>query len=62
MKWIAIVFGSCLLVILLTMVALIHEPRRHQRLRSGRCTRCGYDMLHAEHEACPECGHCWFDD
>ncbi len=30
--------------------------RRHIRRKRGLCVSCGYDLRHAEHEACPECG------
>lgn len=30
--------------------------RRHLRRKRGVCVACGYDLRHAEHEACPECG------
>ena len=30
--------------------------RRLIRKRRGRCVRCGYDLGHAEHDVCPECG------
>ncbi len=30
--------------------------RRLIRRRRGLCLACGYDLRHAEHEACPECG------
>ncbi len=30
--------------------------RRLIRRRRGLCAACGYDLRHAEHEACPECG------
>ena len=30
--------------------------RRFTRRRRGRCIKCGYDLSHAEHEVCPECG------
>ena len=30
--------------------------RRVIRHRSGRCVACGYDLGHAEHDTCPECG------
>ena len=30
--------------------------RRLIRRRRGLCPACGYDMKHAEHESCPECG------
>ncbi len=30
--------------------------RRRLRRRRGACPHCGYDVAHAEHDACPECG------
>ncbi len=30
--------------------------RRHFRRKRGLCVSCGYDLRHADHEACPECG------
>ncbi|MCH8152134.1 MAG: hypothetical protein IH830_07150 [Planctomycetes bacterium] len=30
--------------------------RRHTRRKRGLCLACGYDLRHAEHDACPECG------
>ncbi len=30
--------------------------RRHLRRKRGLCVACGYDLRHADHEACPECG------
>ena len=30
--------------------------RRYLRRRRGLCPACGYDLKHAEHESCPECG------
>ena len=30
--------------------------RRVIRRKHGRCVNCGYDLSHAEHEVCPECG------
>jgi hypothetical protein len=30
--------------------------RRLVRRRRGLCPACGYDLKHAEHESCPECG------
>lgn len=30
--------------------------RRLIRRRRGRCVRCGYDLRHADHDVCPECG------
>jgi len=31
-------------------------PRRLIRRRRGLCVKCGYQLGHAEHGACPECG------
>ena len=30
--------------------------RRHIRCKRGHCIKCGYDLSHADHAACPECG------
>ena len=30
--------------------------RRHIRRKRGLCVACGYDLRHADHDACPECG------
>ena len=30
--------------------------RRAIRRKRGLCIKCGYDLRHAEHEVCPECG------
>ena len=30
--------------------------RRLIRRKRGLCIKCGYDLRHVEHEACPECG------
>ena len=30
--------------------------RRYIRRKRGLCVACGYDLRHAEHDACPECG------
>ena len=30
--------------------------RRFLRRKRGLCVACGYDLRHAEHEQCPECG------
>ncbi len=30
--------------------------RRMIRHKRGRCIKCGYDLSHAPHEGCPECG------
>ncbi len=43
-------------VILWLLWSTPFATRRLIRKRRGRCVRCGYDLRHAEHEACPECG------
>ena len=30
--------------------------RRLIRRKRGHCIKCGYDIRHADHDACPECG------
>lgn len=30
--------------------------RRMTRRKSGLCIKCGYDLNHADHSVCPECG------
>ncbi len=30
--------------------------RRYLRRKRGHCIKCGYDLRHAAHEVCPECG------
>ncbi|MCH7849745.1 MAG: hypothetical protein IIB53_15465 [Planctomycetes bacterium] len=30
--------------------------RRFIRNKRGHCIKCGYDLGHADHRACPECG------
>ena len=30
--------------------------RRLIRRKRGLCVACGYDLSHADHDACPECG------
>ena len=34
----------------------VFTMRRVIRRKRGHCIKCGYDLSHAEHEACPECG------
>ena len=41
--WVAMIRGSGML-------------RRANRRRRGLCTSCGYDLGHAPHRICPECG------
>ena len=41
---------------LLVLIPVSFALRRLIRRRRGLCATCGYDLRHAEHEACPECG------
>ncbi len=43
-------------VILWLLWSAPFASRRLIRKRRGRCVRCGYDLRHAEHDVCPECG------
>ena len=43
-------------VVLWLLWSTSFATRRLIRRRRGRCVRCGYDLRHAEHEVCPECG------
>jgi hypothetical protein len=47
-----IIYGALLWLALLGPFAW----RRYRRRRRGCCPACGYDMRHAEHVVCPECG------
>lgn len=44
---------ATLLWLLIAGPLLLREVRRFRR---GCCPACGYDLRHAEHDACPECG------
>ena len=32
------------------------QLRRYMRVKRGLCIKCAYDLRHADHSACPECG------
>ena len=48
------------IVVYASMIVLLSFAgwRIHQRFRpaTGHCPTCGYDLSHADHAACPECG------
>ncbi len=48
----SLLYASCLWL----MISVPFDVRRMIRRKRGRCTRCGYDLSHADHGACPECG------
>lgn len=43
------------LVVWIVFAAFVHWRSAHRIMR-GRCIRCGYDLAHASHSSCPECG------
>ncbi len=46
----------CYAVILWVLTLGPFTARRFIRRKRGHCLKCGYDLSHAEHEVCPECG------
>ncbi len=40
-------------ILLLPVPGLVRRGMRHRR---GLCLDCGYDLQHAGHDRCPECG------
>ncbi len=55
--WLGFAFNTLFYAALLWL--LIPGPfalRRLIRRTRGLCVACGYDLRHAEHDACPECG------
>lgn len=61
MWWVILFFGSAI-AIQLVRIAYVGRLRRlarqeHDRLSTGKCAACGYDLHGLEfHERCPECG------
>ncbi len=49
-------YAAILWLLMLGPFALRRLIRRQIRRRRGLCPACAYDLRHAEHEACPECG------
>ncbi len=47
------VFYAVVLWLLIPGPFVLRRVIRHRR---GRCVACGYDLGHAEHDTCPECG------
>ena len=35
------------------------DVRQFIRRKRGLCVACGYDLRHADHNACPECGRAY---
>ena len=50
------IFYAAIFVILWLLTLSLFTARRVIRRKRGCCINCGYDLSHAEHEACPECG------
>lgn len=38
------------------LAASLAAARRRARRARGHCSSCGYDITHADHDLCPECG------
>ncbi|MHC5023291.1 MAG: hypothetical protein ACYTGG_05195 [Planctomycetota bacterium] len=55
-------FGLVIGLVVCLIILMAVEPRRKKRVRLGQCTKCGYDILRAPGDTCPECGHRWADD
>ncbi len=55
--WSGIVINTLFYAVLLWLVTLGQFTlRRYIRREHGRCIKCGYDVRHMDHDACPECG------
>ena len=50
------IFYAAIFVILWLLALGPFTARRFIRRKRGHCIKCGYDLRHAEHEVCPECG------
>ena len=48
----SLLYAACLWL----MISVPFDVRRMIRRKRGRCLKCGYDLRHAEHDVCPECG------
>ena len=55
--WRGLAFDTLLYALVLWLLwSAPLTTRRIIRRCCGRCLRCGYDLRHAEHTVCPECG------
>lgn len=55
--WPGFVINTLLYAVLLWMLTIgPYQLRCHIRHNRGSCIKCGYDLHHADHKACPECG------
>lgn len=55
--WFGAFIDSALYGSILFVIALVpYYIRKELRRKTGYCTKCEYDMRHADHKACPECG------
>ena len=55
--WLGFAINTVFYAALLWIVTLgPGTARRIIRRKQGRCINCGYDLRHADHNACPECG------
>ena len=54
--WSPFIFNTAIYAGTLYLLVAPLAVRRVIRRQRGRCVKCGYDLRHAEHELCPECG------
>ena len=55
--WPGFVINTIFYAVVLGLLTLgPFTARRMIRRKRGRCIKCGYDLGHADHRACPECG------
>ena len=55
--WVGLAINTIFYAAILWVLTLgPFTARRLIRRKRGRCIMCGYDLSHAEHEVCPECG------
>ena len=55
--WSGFAINTLFYAVLLWLVTLGQFTlRRYIRREHGRCIKCGYDVRHTDHDACPECG------
>ncbi len=55
--WPGLVINTIFYAALLWLITLgPFTARRMIRRKRGHCIKCGYDLSHADHVACPECG------
>ena len=54
--WPGFAFNTIFYAAILWLPLAPFQLRRYMRVKHGHCIKCGYDLGHADHRACPECG------